>query len=343
MDLSCASNPSGARVPLRATVWVSTARPFFYFVIVICSMVAAFTYKLRTDGIFACSASGYSSKQYLAYCQTSGYGEYDQGAFWFGMEPQAQQAAADADVLFLGNSRMQFALSTQATSQWFASLPARFYLLGFSFGENARFEEPLLSRLRPKAALFVINVDRFFDKDWVTPPTAALAAAESDAKANYQNKRRWQSVHRRICSWLPSICGHEVAFFRARDTGAWEFQGSRDVRGVSEVSDAADAGLDRARVLRDAAYAEAFLSKLPVARECVVLTQAPWNATNAAEARAIAAALNLDLVTPKVEGLHTFDGDHLDRASAERWSAAFFKAAGPRMLRCLREQRATPR
>jgi hypothetical protein len=87
---------------------------------------------------------------------------------------------------------------------------------------------------------------------------------------------------------------------------------------------------------RDSEVAKAFVSGLPVGRPCVFLTLAPWSATKSADARVIAQALNLDLIAPNVAGLNTIDGDHLDRASAERWSAAFFEAAGPRLRECLR-------
>jgi hypothetical protein len=50
---------------------------------------------------------------------------------------------------------------------------------------------------------------------------------------------------------------------------------------------------------------------------------------------AIAASLDHDVVAPQIEGLHTFDGSHLDEASAERWSAAFLKEAGPRIRDCV--------
>jgi hypothetical protein len=72
------------------------------------------------------------------------------------------------------------------------------------------------------------------------------------------------------------------------------------------------------------------------------LTVVPYDSTKRAEAIAIAKALGLDLIAPEVQGLKTFDGSHLDRQSAERWSKAFFEAAGPRIRQCLGET-ATPR
>jgi hypothetical protein len=84
-----------------------------------------------------------------------------------------------------------------------------------------------------------------------------------------------------------------------------------------------------------AARAEQFVSSLPVPRTCVVLTVVPYPATKSAEAKAIADALGLELTIPKLDDLRTFDGSHLDRPSAERWSKAFFDLAGPRIQQCL--------
>jgi len=78
-----------------------------------------------------------------------------------------------------------------------------------------------------------------------------------------------------------------------------------------------------------------FLAPLPIAQECVVLTMVPSVSTRYAEAAAIAERLHLPLVAPRLEGLRTFDGSHLDSASAERWSRAFYEQAGPLIERCL--------
>lgn len=325
-----------------AGVRTAAAKPALYVIIILCSLLGAFAYKLRAEGVFACPASGYGSDQYLAYCQTSGYGDYDHGAFWFGLEPAAQRAAADADVLFVGNSRMQFAFSTDATTRWFSSSAAAFYLLGFSFGENAQFEAPLLAKLKPRAKVYVVNVDRFFDGDRVTSPTEAIRLRPSDAQSNFEEKKRWQALHKSICTLVPAICGNEVAFFRSRSNGTWQLRGSENFKAAA-VSDTVPDADDLAHWKRYGALGDEFVSRLPVDRRCVVLTIAPWEATKASEARAIADALKLDLVAPKLDGLRTIDGDHLDRASAERWSAAFFEAAGPRIRQCLLDGRTAAR
>ena len=51
---------------------------------------------------------------------------------------------------------------------------------------------------------------------------------------------------------------------------------------------------------------------------------------------AIAEALGVPLMTPELsQDLLTFDGSHLDKASAERWSQAFFQMASSKIRSCL--------
>lgn len=314
------------------------ARPLLYVLILIISVLIAFGYKLRSDGIFSCAADQYSANHYLAYCNATAYGDYDHGAFWFGLEPEARAAAADAEVLFVGSSRMQFAFSTGATADWFSSPSVSYYLLGFSHTENTVFAGPLLAGLKPRARAYVINVDRFFD-DRETPPALDILH-ESNALSKYKEKRFWQFLHKPICTALPAICGSHASFFRLRRTGAWQFAGS-DALEPRPVSDGPPNNQERWD--RYAELGRKFMAQLPVDRQCIFLTIAPSAETRKAEAKAIASALGLDLLTPELEGLITFDGSHLDRQSAERWSKAFFQAAGPRIRECLSEARVPPR
>lgn len=143
----------------RAAAWPFVVRdcalenlkfsPALYVLIILAVMAAAFLYSLRWNGIFACPANAYDGGSYLGYCQASAYGDYDHGAFWFALEPKAREAVASADVLFLGNSRMQFGFSSPALGRWFTANGFRYYLLGFSHSENVTFIGPLLQRLQP--------------------------------------------------------------------------------------------------------------------------------------------------------------------------------------------------
>jgi len=155
-------DPTDLREQDRVSL-VLAARSGLYTLLILAVALAAGACGLRKYGIFSCQASGYGSDGYLSYCGGTSYGDYDHGAIWFDLEPAAFAAAADAPVLFIGNSRTQFAFSSNATADWFSSLSKNYYLLGFSHFENYTFEAPLLRKLRPKAKVYVINIDTFFE------------------------------------------------------------------------------------------------------------------------------------------------------------------------------------
>ncbi|HEY6458328.1 MAG TPA: hypothetical protein VIY90_23870 [Steroidobacteraceae bacterium] len=305
-------------------------RPVLYVAILIASMIVTYGYKLRTQGIFACPATGYTADGYLGYCEATAYGDYDHGALWFGMEPQAARRAANAQVLFLGNSRMEFGFSSDATTAWFAAAGISHYLLGFSHLENETFIAPLLVKLNPRAKVYVINVDRFFDDEESAPGGAILHG--SDLKRRYTEKRLWQRVQRPLCTHVPSICGHNLAFYRNRPDGHWLHRGGGPYDPLS-IADAPPTEQDQWD--HYAALAKQFVSKLPVDHQCVILTVVPSPATKRQEAKAIAAALGLTLLAPELDGLHSFDNTHLNESRAPRGSAAFMELAGPRIEQCL--------
>src|SRR5262249_50446808 len=144
-------------------------RPAVYICVILVAILVASAYKVRTYTIFACQADGYNSDRYIAYCNGAGYADYEHGAFWFDLEPVARNFARNADVLFLGSSRLQVALSTVSTADWFSAASARYYLFGFSYNGNVILADELLRRILPRARVYVINVDDFFERSESAP------------------------------------------------------------------------------------------------------------------------------------------------------------------------------
>ena len=305
-----------------------TSMPVAYVCVILVAVVASYGYWMRTRTLFACPGDGYSADRYIAYCDAGNYADYEHGAFWFGLEPAASQYAKDADVLFLGNSRLQVGFSTAATADWFSHASAKYYLLGFSYFENALFAEALLEKLRPRAPVFVINVDDFFDLSETEPVKSIWG--DPQAEGRYKWKRFWQSIHKPVCKTFGRLCGSHVETYRSRETGAYEMRTPRDVTPVSYDED-----VDRSVVDADTAAAIDFLKRFAQGR-CVILTVVPSVKTKIGKANAIAKGLGAHLVTPGIlEGLKTKDGYHLDQESAERWSEAFFQVSGPEIRSCL--------
>jgi hypothetical protein len=276
-----------------------------YSCIVLIASLASLGYWARTRTIFACPADGYTADRYIAYCDAGNYADYEHGAFWFDLEPSARQFAKDADVLFLGNSRLQVAFSTAATADWFSRASARFYLLGFSYYENALFTEELLRKIRPRANVLIVNVDDFFDKSETDPVKSIWH--DPQAQARYEWKRFWQKVHKSICKASSVLCGDHIATYRSRETGAYDMRTPRDISPVSY-----DERVDQSVVDADTAAAIDFVEHFSHGK-CVILTMVPSSETKIGKAIAIAKGLGVKLVTPRLlEGLQTKDGYHLD-------------------------------
>jgi hypothetical protein len=233
-------------------------------------------------------------------------------------------------VLFLGDSRLEHAFSTTATSEWFSTEAARYYLLGFGYSENAVFATGVLAKLKPRAKLYVINIDRFFDRRETVP--AKTVMQDGGARFHYKTKQFWQVLHRPVCANLPAICGSQYVVFRSRATGTYYPSGATELEPKPVTYNQTAEGHVGDGEVTDA---RTFLAHLPVARDCIILTLVPTVATKAGRAAAMAVDLGAELVAPAPDNLWTFDGSHLDHASAERWSAAFFRAAAPQIRRCL--------
>jgi hypothetical protein len=299
-----------------------------YICVVLVTARASYAAWARTRSIFACQAGGYGADRYIAYCSGANYGDYEHGAFWFDLE-HALDFASKADVLFLGNSRMEKAFSTPATADWFSAASARYYLMGFSYGEHVPFAEALLGKMHPQASVYVIDVDNFFDPT-LTPP-AKTVLYDPQAQSRYEGKQFWQGVQQRICKTIPKLCGSKGVTFRSRETGVYDMEGAPRI--ILPVS--FDDVVSRDVVDRDTTTAIDFLKQFTQGK-CVILTLVPHVGTQVGDAKAIAAALGMKLVTPDVaEGLQMMDGNHLDGPSAERWSQAFFQAAGPEIRSCI--------
>lgn len=308
------------------------ARSGFYSLLILAVALVAGAYSLRTYGIFSCQASGYGSDGYLGYCGATSYGDYDHGALWFDLEPTAFHAAENARALFIGNSRTVFGFSTQATADWFSSLSESYYLLGFTYFENYTFEAPLLRKLHPKARVYVINIDTFFDQATTAPGAAVMR--DGSAKSHYREKQNWQKIHKVICQNVSTVCGNHEAIFRSRSTGAWLVSGDR----FTSAPVTYDHKIDEKKLASYTVSGRKFLPTLDTDPGCTILTIVPMVNTEIGTAKAIAAALDLKLVAPEVPGLVTFDHYHLDRGSAQRWSTAFFEEAGPQIEKCLNQQ-----
>jgi len=233
--------------------------------------------------------------------------------------------ARQADILFVGDSRMPLGLREEVIVPEAAKLGLRVFSLGCGHVEKVRFALDLIRKhdLRPK--LVVVAGGPHVFEDALSEP-----AEQAEELTHWQAWKTWTeaegawAIQMRLHSWLPKIdwFGPGLSFpwivYRSSRTGWW--LPAREPNGSYPV-----------RVAKEAPSYEKYL---PLAREFkeeldrrgagLVLTVVPYGDTRSGHLPYLARELGVPMVVPGFDGMFTSDGSHLNRASARQYSKLFW-------------------
>lgn len=272
---------------------------------------------------------------FVADCQR--IGDYEHPAFAFALEPTALQALAAANVVTLGNSRSQFAFSTESVRHFFEGRNIPAYRLGFGYREGSPFALHIMRKAGVRPRLAVVNADPFFTAE-LSQPAAYLMSEPWRAWLGAWRIKFALATRERFCAtlgWKPVCKGWRSTMYRVRADGRWSWRNTFSVReGATEIDAAPAPPLDLPP--ETVAHARAFLAATGIAPRCLVLTSVPNSMLDAGGAATeLARALGAPLILPRLSGLRTIDGSHLDAESAERWASAFLQQLEPILPGCL--------
>ena len=284
----------------------------------------------------ACGIGQYSSNMYIGVCNTKQYGDFEHEAFYFGLR-NTEEGIRAADVLFFGDSRVQFAFSRSNVVPWFAERHARFFLMGFGYGEGSRFAVEVIRRHPSRPKIIVINATPWFEKDFLSEPAAFIIDHPISAFLDGHFKSALQSALAATCGLHISLvrdiaCNGSSSIMRSTDTGQWAMPGFNDFNfhGPHPVTYGSPPSAGNLSAwLDDAALQASDLMRL-LSGPCVVVTDTPHDGPpNGVFAKALADRLHVYFVAPEVQGLRTLDTLHLDARSAIAWSDAFLELLDP--------------
>ncbi len=284
-----------------------------------------------------CNPNGYQDGHFMAYCHSTKYGDYEHWAYWHEGDPVSMAAVKKADVLFLGNSRTQYAFSTAAVSDYFSHSGIPHYVFGFGMGSYSPVPEMMIDKygLKPKA--LIINADPFF-ADTLNGTNEQMLKSDFKTRWEFSAKRLAQKVQQSVCGTgkqggflYDRLClGNNETLYREPRHGHWKTDYYRPNKQIPVTY--ADTLLDR---MDDTiAEAERFIHNVGLDKSCIILTVTPRSKTPLAFARKLADKLGTPGIFPMLDGLLTVDDSHLDTTSAQRWSAAFLQAAAPHIETC---------
>jgi hypothetical protein len=285
-----------------------------------------------------CKSNKYREGDFLAYCQSKHYGDYEHGALYYGLEPGIGDNIRAAKVIFLGSSMTQAAFSTKAVRAYFDKHGLRFFLMGFSYGEASPFALTLLKRWKPSPKVLIINANPFFASERaVSEPALETFEGKPAFLWRLTLKMMFQRVHRVLCAAASFLCREsEPSIFRSARDGQWNWIGPYVAERTIPIDPATQKALPPDQIEASRQWGEKFLDEVGLDRRCVVLTGVPTPvADTGAIAKALAEALQTSSIFPPVDGLASVDGGHLNLASAERWSGQFVEALTPILQDCL--------
>jgi hypothetical protein len=215
-------------------------------------------------------------------------------------QPKGESIRA-AQVLFLGSSRLQAALAANATREYFRARGTRYFVMGFGYGDVSAFEQPVMERSGASPKVIVINADPFS----VEPNILSEPAIGQEYLWRLTLKMAFQRVHRVICRVVPLCPESEPSIFRSATDGQWNWIGpyfkEREVPVDQEIKER----LPQFEIERAKTIGEVFAG-------------IPTNGLNSTEvAEVLATALHTRFLAPKIDGIATVDGGHLNSRSAE--------------------------
>ena len=292
---------------------------------------------IMTFDNFACRTQPHGPDDFLAYCRSPRYGDYEHGALYYGLEPKARESIRAAQVLFLGSSRLQAAFAANATREYFRARGIRYFVMGFGYGDVSPFEQPVMERSGASPKVIVINTDPFFvEPNRLSEPAKEAIEGGSKYLWRLTQKMAFQRVHRIICRAVPLCPESEPSIFRSATDGQWNWIGPYTEEREVPIDQELKERIPQFEIERAKTIGEIFLNRIGLDRRCVVFTGIPSNGLDLTEvAEVLATALHTRFLAPKIEGLATVDGGHFNSRSAELWSAAFVEALTPIVNECL--------
>jgi hypothetical protein len=283
---------------------------------------------------FQCRSTKLGGDEFLAYCRSKQYGDYEHGALYYGSEPSLVANIRAAKVIFLGSSKTQAGFSSAALRAYFDKIDTRFFVMGFGYGEWSAFALAILKKWQASPKVIVINADPFFAETLSEPAKEALEGKPAFLW-RLTMKMLFQRIHQFLCA-VPSVCPEtEPSIFRSTRDGQWNWIGPYIAEKAVPIDQTAQKTITREEFETAKNMGERFLQEIGLNRRCVVLTGTPNSDLDSTGiAKALAAELGTSSIFPPMDGLSTLEDSHLNLASAERWSRLFAQALTPILKDC---------
>lgn len=253
-------------------------------------------------------------------------GHLDHHVLYHGIDAEAIDNLKKADVLFVGTSRLMFALRSRVIRPWADAHGLTYYALGFGFREGDAWVLELIRKYDLRPRIIVVNVDGFFGR-----PLSEWAQRVRKDSPFGARKLFWEGelghetrriVHRVIPNWIdlygrPGFpFGNEFIAYRSRRDGIWAISPWPKPTMPAHAEDYGAVAVGP----RIGDPARAFKAEMDSRGTQMIVTYVPTPDDAGGNPVALGAILNVPVVGMDVDGLTSHDGSHLSEESAVFWS-----------------------
>jgi hypothetical protein len=323
----------------------TTNKSYFAIFLISYLLIAAGVIVFKRTDLFPwigeCNPNGYEDGHFMAYCESTKYGDFEHWAYWNESDPVSMDAVKAADVLFLGNSRTQYAFSTNAIKDYFTRTDISHYVFGFGMGSLSPVPEKLIQKHALTPKVLIINADPFFS-ELLSGANLKMMKTDNTTRWEFNAKRWMQKLQKSVCqndeTWKTLsdlMCsGSNETLYREPKYGHWNTDYYRPNKKIPVTyTDSIKWYIDDAIPL-----AERFIENVGIKKSCVIVTVTPHTNTPLLFAFEVSKKLGVLFIHPQLKELKTIDDSHLDKDSAERWSAGFLEKAGPYIETCANDK-----
>ena len=264
-------------------------------------------------------------------------GHLDHHVLYHGIDAEALARLKQADILFVGTSRMMFAIRSRVVTPWAVAHGVTYYALGFGHRDGDEWVLEIIRKhdLRPK--LVVVNVDGFFGRarsEWAerVRKDSTFGARKAQLEGEWGHEAR-RAIHRVMPNWIdlygrPGFpFGNEFIAYRSRENGTWVISPWPAATMDAPAADYATEAVGP----RIGDPARAFKAEMDRRGARMVLTHVPTPDATGGNPVAIGELLGVPVVGMDVDGLTSHDGSHLSEESAVFWSRRLVQDLRPHL------------
>ncbi len=230
-----------------------------------------------------------------------------------------------ADIIFVGDSRMQMGLRAEFLMPKAEQIGVRLFSLAFGHVEKAKFGLALIRKFNLKPKVVVVGGGPFvFQDSYSKVAEKAIGMTRWGAIKHWFEAAGWWNIKRRLHSVLPKIeffngrLHARYVHYRSSRTGWWKT--------VLEANGKGKIGFmpEKKSYDRYLPMALEFKQEMDRIGALLVLTIVPYRNTQVGHLPYLSKKLGVPLVVPPFDNLRLSDGSHLNRVSASRFSDTFW-------------------